>query len=136
MNRDEPDNTLTNQLKQVGLRPTRQRLELLQLLCGNGDRHVTPENLHLEARDNGIRVSLATVYNTLNQFTDKQLLRRLITESGVTWFDTNTSNHHHFYNEVTGDLTDFPADACVWPQLPDPPAGKTITGLNIVVSIR
>lgn len=136
MRREKPDNELMMQLKQVGLRPTRQRLELLQLLCGSGDRHVTPESLHLEARSNAIRVSLATVYNTLNQFTDRGLLRRLITESGVTWFDTNTSDHHHFYNEVTGDLTDFPADADVWLQLPNPPAGKTITGLNIVVSIR
>lgn len=136
MSREKPDKDLTTQLKQVGLRPTRQRLELLQLLRGNGDRHVTPESLHLEARGDGIRVSLATVYNTLNQFTDKGVLRRLITESGVTWFDTNTSDHHHFYNEVSGELTDFPADAEVWSQLPDPPEGKGITGVNIVVCIR
>ncbi|MFK7732389.1 MAG: iron response transcriptional regulator IrrA [Pseudomonadales bacterium] len=136
MNRNQPDSDLTTQLKLVGLRPTRQRLELLQLLCGNGDRHVTPENLHLEARDNGIRVSLATVYNTLNLFTDKGVLRRLITECGVTWFDTNISDHHHFYNEVSGELTDFPAEVNMLPQLPEPPKGRSITGLNIVVSIR
>ncbi len=136
MNRDMPDKELTTELKQVGLRPTRQRLELLQLLRGNGDRHVTPELLHQEARNSGVKVSLATVYNTLNQFTDKGVLRRLITESGVTWFDTNTSDHHHFYNEVTGQLTDFPVEADVWSRLPDPPEGKAITGLNIVVSIR
>ncbi len=136
MNNKNPDMDLSTQLKEVGLRPTRQRLELLQLLCGEGDRHVTPERLHLEAKQNGIRVSLATVYNTLNQFTDKGVLRRLITETGVTWFDTNVSDHHHFDNEVSGELTDFPADADVWAHLPQAPEGKAITGLNIVVSIR
>jgi len=127
---------LSEQLQQAGLRPTRQRLELLQLLRHAGDRHVTPELLHLEAREVGIRVSLATVYNTLNQFTGKGILKRLITEAGVTWFDTNTSDHHHFYNEETGQLTDFPAADEVWSQLPNPPEGKVITSLSIMVSIR
>ncbi len=133
---DQAISELTQRLQKVGLRPTRQRLELLHLLSGEGDRHVTPELLHLEARRNGIRVSLATVYNTLNQFTDKAVLRRLITESGVTWFDTNTSDHHHFYNEVSGELIDFPADGDVWSCLPAPPEGAEITSLSIVVSIR
>ena len=122
-------------LKQVGLRPTRQRVELLNLLCSKGDRHVTPESLHVEARDAGIRVSLATVYNTLNQFTDNGVLQRLITEAGVTWFDTNVTDHHHFYDEQTGELTDFPAELLSVSRLPDPPSGKAVSAVSIVVRI-
>lgn len=132
----QANSEMTARLKQLGLRPTRQRLSLLQLLFGKGHRHVTPESLHLEARDAGIRVSLATVYNTLNQFTNKGLLRSLSVESGVTWFDTNTSDHHHFYNEVSGELKDFPADDGVWSCVPLPPDGKVATSLSIVVTIR
>ena len=94
----------TDKLRAVGLRPTRQRLALAMLLFGKEDRHITAEELHKEAAEAGATVSLATIYNTLHQFTGAGLLRELSIDGTRTYFDTNTSNHHHFYCEDDGVL--------------------------------
>jgi Fur family iron response transcriptional regulator len=86
-------------LRSAGLRPTRQRLALVRLLFDHGDRHVSAEALHAEAQRAGVRVSLATIYNTLNQFTEAGLLREVVVEAGRSYFDTNTGDHHHFFFE-------------------------------------
>lgn len=86
-------------LRSVGLRPTRQRVALCNLMFGSGDRHLSAEELHEEAHRAGEPVSLATVYNTLHQFTDAGLVRPLSAEGQRTYFDTNTSDHHHFFVE-------------------------------------
>ena len=93
---------MLEQLKAAGLRPTRQRLALAKLLLESGPRHVTAEELFHEARSAGIPVSLATVYNTLHQFTSVGLLREVVVDMGQSYFDTNTSHHHHFFDEATG----------------------------------
>ena len=85
-------------LSGAGLRPTRQRKELGRLLFDGPDRHVTAEVLHDEAMRAGVRVSLATVYNTLNQFTEAGLMREIVVDGDRTYFDTNTSDHHHFFH--------------------------------------
>src|ERR1700746_3540120 len=95
-------------LRAVGLRPTRQRLALARLLLENGDRHITAEQLHGEAMCADIPVRLAPVYNPLHQFTDAGLLREVVVEPGRSYFDTNTTDHHHFYCEATGQLQDIP----------------------------
>src|ERR1700739_3176934 len=95
--------TAFERLRAAGLRPTRQRLALAKVL-GTGDRHVTAEQLHIEAAAAGMPVSLATVYNTLHQFTEAGLLREVVVEGAKTYFDTNTSNHYHFFCEHTGQL--------------------------------
>jgi Fur family transcriptional regulator, iron response regulator len=123
-------------LRAVGLRPTRQRLSLARLLFGNGDRHLTAEQLHSEARAAAIRVSLATVYNTLHQFTEAGLLREVVVESGRSYFDTNTTDHHHFFCESTGSLNDIPGGNLVVRGLPQPPAGTAIRRVDIIVRIR
>jgi Fur family transcriptional regulator, iron response regulator len=84
-------------LRRAGLRPTRQRVALAALLFGNGDRHVTAEILHEEAVKAGERVSLATVYNTLHQFERAGLLREIAIGGQRAYFDTNISNHNHFF---------------------------------------
>src|SRR5215467_10723998 len=84
-------------LRKVGLRPTRQRMELGWILFSKGDRHLTAEMLFEEASKARVPVSLATVYNTLNQFTDVGLLRQVAVDGSKTYFDTNTSDHHHFF---------------------------------------
>jgi Fur family iron response transcriptional regulator len=94
-------------LRAAGLRPTRQRLALGKLLLENGNRHVTAEDLYHEACRAGIPVSLATVYNTLHQFTAVGLLREVVVDMGQSYFDTNTTHHHHFYDERTGCLSDI-----------------------------
>lgn len=122
-------------LREAGLRPTRQRVALGYLLFGQHDRHVTAEMLHAEAVAVGERVSLATVYNTLHQFKHAGLLRELAIEGAKAYFDTNTSNHNHFYLEREGQLMDIPGDAIRVDGLPEPPAGTRISHIDVVVRL-
>jgi Fur family iron response transcriptional regulator len=123
-------------LRAAGLRPTRQRVALALLLFTRGDRHVTAEQLHGEATAAAIPVSLATVYNTLNQFTDVGLLREVAVEPGRSYFDTNIDNHHHFFCETTGMLQDIPGAAVDVGPLPPAPAGTEISRVDVVIRVR
>ena len=123
-------------LKEAGLRPTRQRLALAKLLLERGPRHVTAEELFREARAAAIPVSLATVYNTLHQFTNAALLREVVVDMGQSYFDTNTSHHHHFFHEASGTLTDLPADQVAISRLPSPPSGAEIERVEVIVRLR
>jgi Fur family iron response transcriptional regulator len=123
-------------LKSAGLRPTRQRLGLGRLLFDGGNRHITAEQLHAEATTAGLRVSLATVYNTLNQFTTAGLLREVVVEAGRSYFDTNTSNHHHFFFEKTGQLQDIPGEQVRVSNLPTAPEGTAVARIDVIVRVR
>ena len=123
------------QLRTAGLRPTRQRLALSKLLFENGDRHVTAEVLHAEAQAANMRVSLATVYNTLHQFTSVGLLREIVVGTARSYFDTNTSDHHHFYFENAGVLEDIDGDQITIDGLPEAPAGVDIKRIDVVVRV-
>ena len=123
-------------LKAAGLRPTRQRLALARLLLERGPRHVTAEELFQEARGADIHVSLATVYNTLHQFTNAGLLREVVVDMGQSYFDTNTSHHHHFFDGRTGELTDIADDEIEIGRLPEPPAGSEIDRVEVIVRLR
>ncbi len=122
-------------MRDAGLRPTRQRLALGALLFGAGDRHVTAEELHLEAVNAGERVSLATVYNTLHQFRQAGLLRELAVDGTRIYFDTNTSNHNHYFVESAGELVDIPAGSIRVDGLPEPPPGMRIAHVDVVVRL-
>ena len=122
-------------LRKAGLRPTRQRLALGQLLFGSGDRHVSAELLHAEATASGEHVSLATVYNALHQFKQAGLLRELAIEGSKTYFDTNTSNHNHFLLEPEGEVIDIPSEQISVSGLPEPPAGMRIAHIDVVVRL-
>lgn len=122
-------------LNMAGLRPTRQRLALGALLFGGPDRHVTAEVLHAEAASTGSDVSLATVYNTLHQFTQAGLLRELAVNGAKTYFDTNTSNHNHFYIERDGRLEDIPECSVRVEGIPAPPEGFRIAHIDVVVRL-
>ncbi|MBE9558296.1 MAG: transcriptional repressor [Proteobacteria bacterium] len=123
-------------LRKVGLRPTRQRLGLARLLFENGDRHVTAEQLHAEAAGANLRVSLATIYNTLNQFTGAGLMREVVVDPGRSYFDTNITDHHHFFHEDTARLQDIPGDAISVGKVPEPPAGTRVERVDIIVRVR
>ena len=122
-------------LRKAGLRPTRQRLALGSLLFGGEDRHVTAESLHVEALAAGQHVSLATVYNTLHQFKRAGLLRELAINGAKAYFDTNTSNHNHFFVEEEGELHDISGHSVRVDGLPDPPEGMSITHIDVVVRL-
>jgi Fur family transcriptional regulator, iron response regulator len=130
---------ITHRLRQAGLRPTRQRCSLASLLFGQGDRHVSAEALHEEASAAGVRVSLATIYNTLHQFQQAGLLRELAIDGQRSYFDTNTSNHNHFYFEGQGfgqgRLIDIPGDTVRVDGVPTPPEGMRISHIDVVVRL-
>ncbi len=133
---DRPFSRTLRRLKDAGLRPTRQRLALGKLLFDAGDRHVTAEQLHAEASTNGIKVSLATVYNTLNQFTDTGLLREVVVAPGRSYFDTNIDDHHHFFYEDDGELQDIPRDAIALARLPEAPVDAEVSRVDVIVRLR
>jgi Fur family iron response transcriptional regulator len=123
-------------LRRSGLRPTRQRQALAEILFGQGNRHISAEGLHEEALMHRVPVSLATVYNTLHQFTGSGLLREVIVDGSKTYFDTNTSDHHHFSIEDDNAVIDIPEGRLGVGRLPGPPAGYEISRVDVVVRLR
>ena len=130
-----PFTSILAKLKDAGLRPTRQRLSLAKLLFEGGDRHVSAEELHAEAVDSRISVSLATIYNTLHQFTSAGLLREVVVEPGRSYFDNNITPHHHFFVEGAGKLIDIPASEVSLSQLPAAPAGMKVARVDVIVRL-
>ncbi|HWY60450.1 MAG TPA: Fur family transcriptional regulator [Rhizomicrobium sp.] len=123
-------------LRAAGLRPTRQRMELAGHLFAGLDRHVTAESLHDEVVNSGIKVSLATVYNTLHQFTAAGLLRQVVVDAARGYFDTNTGDHQHFFLEDEGMLIDIPGDAIQVAGVPSAPPGMLVDRVDVVVRVR
>ena len=123
--------SMAARLRQAGLRPTRQRVELGCILFAKGHRHITAEDLHAEADVFGFRVSLATVYNTLHQFTESGLVRAVAIDASPT----NASDHHHFFLEGEGQLIDLVGDVGI-DRLPEPPEGMEVTAIELVVRVR
>jgi Fur family iron response transcriptional regulator len=123
-------------LRHHGLRPTRQRVALGDLLFAKGDRHLTVEELHEEAIVAGVPVSLATVYNTLHQFTEAGLIRVLAVEGAKTYFDTNISDHHHFFVEGRNEVLDVPIGNLEIGNLPEPPEGMEIAHVDVIIRLR
>jgi Fur family transcriptional regulator, iron response regulator len=123
-------------LREVGLRPTRQRVALGLILFGRGDRHATAEMLYEEAVKAKVPVSLATIYNTLHQFTDVGLLRQIAVDGSKTYFDTNVSQHHHFFIEGENALVDIPHSQVVIGRTPIPPEGYEVVRMDVVVRLR
>ncbi len=128
--------SIDRRVRDAGLRPTRQRLALASLLFAKGNRHLSAEELHEEAQSAGVPVSLATVYNTLHQFTEAGMLRILAVEGSKTYFDTNTSDHHHFFIEGENKIFDIPDTPVRVINLPQPPEGMEIANVDIVVRLR
>lgn len=127
---------LTAVLRMAGLRPTRQRVALAELLLGGVHRHVSAEQLHLEAQTANVGVSLATVYNTLHQFQEAGLLREVAVDASRSYFDTDTSDHHHFYLEDEQRVIDIPANSIVLQGLPDAPRGMMVTHVDVIVRVK
>lgn len=128
--------SIEDRLRKVGLRPTRQRCDLAQLIFRHGDRHFTAEDLHFEAVQASVPVSLATVYNNLHQFTLAGLLRPLSMDGTKTFFDTNVSNHNHFLVEGDNAVIDIPDGEVSVDGLPQAPEGYEITHVDVIVRLR
>ncbi len=134
--RESTNESAVTRLRAAGLRPTRQRNELADLLFRDGHRHLTAETLHADAVSKGIRVSLATVYNTLHQFTNSGLLRQVMVDSTRSYFDTNVTEHQHFYYEEDGMLADIPgSEEIAVGNIPDAPEGTKVARVDVVVRL-
>lgn len=131
--------SMDEQLRSAGLRPTRQRVALANLIFAQGDRHLSAEELHEEAVQANVPVSLATVYNTLHQFTEAGMLRIIAVEGAKTYFDTNVSDHHHFFLEGENVVFDIPHGERGQPvvaNMPDAPEGMEIVNVDVIVRLR
>ena len=122
-------------LRAAGLRPTRQRVALAAILFGRGHRHISAEGLHEEAIAADVPVSLATIYNTLHQFTGAGLLRQVAIEGARTYFDTNVSDHHHFFVEGENRLIDVKGPLDI-DNVPAPPPGMEIASVEVIIRVR
>lgn len=127
---------VTGMLRGAGLRPTRQRVSLAELLYSRGDRHISAELLHEEAVAADVPVSLATVYNTLHQFTEAGLLREVAIDGNKTYFDTNVTDHHHFFIEGANRVIDIPGEGVGIGAIPEAPEGMEIVRVDVVVRVR
>ena len=131
-----PWQNVRTMLRKVGLRPTRQRMELGWILYSKGDRHLTAEMLFEEASKARVPVSLATVYNTLNQFTDAGLLRQVAVDGSKTYFDTNVTDHHHFFVEGDNALVDIPSAKVIVSDMPVALEGYEVARVEVVVRLK
>ena len=131
-----PWHDVKSMLRDVNLRPTRQRMSLGWILFSKGDRHLTAEMLYEEATKAKVPVSLATVYNALHQFTDVGLLRQVAVDGSKTYFDTNVSDHHHFFVEGDNELVDIPNAEVLLDKLPSAPAGYEVARVDVVVRLK
>jgi Fur family iron response transcriptional regulator len=127
---------VTAVLRMAGLRPTRQRIALAELLFSGAHRHVSAEELHAEASATRVNVSLATIYNTLHQFQEAGLLREVAIDASRSYFDTDTSDHHHFYLEDEQRVVDIPATSIVIGGLPAAPEGMVVTHVDVIVRVK
>ncbi len=127
---------IAEKLNKAGLRPTAQRLALARVLFDGGDKHVSAESLFEDVAKSGLSVSLATVYNTLHQFKAAGLLRELAIEGDRSYYDTNTSNHFHFFNEEDGALMDIDPTTLKIIGLPALPKGKVIDRIDVIVRVK
>ncbi len=131
-----PWHDVKTMLRQAGLRPTRQRLALGWLLFAKGDRHLTAEMLYEEASAAKVPVSLATVYNTLHQFTDAGLLRQVAVDAAKSYFDTNVSAHHHYFVEGENRLFDIADSEVILGKVPSVPEGYELARVDVVIRLR
>lgn len=125
------------QMKKSGLRLTRQRLFLAELLFKDQkNRHVTAASLVKKAKQQGISISLATIYNTLRQFVELGLLSQVSIGNKAAYFDTNLRDHHHFFHEENGELIDIDRSAVGINGIPEPPADTCIKSVDVVIYLQ
>jgi Fur family iron response transcriptional regulator len=132
----EAETKAADRLRAAGLRPTRQRTALAGLLFKGGDRHVSAESLHDEALKAGFKVSLATIYNTLHQFTEAGLLQQVVVDASRCYFDTNLANHQHFYRPDEEALIDIPNGTIAVSGLPAAPKGTLVERVDVIVRLK
>jgi len=130
-----PGVVIRRKLEAAEVRPTRQRLDLAHAIFGAGDRHFTAETLYQETRAIRFAPTLGTIYNTLNEFARRGLLREIALYDAKVWYDTKTGPHFHFYFEDTDELADIPDDQLPEVDIP-PPAGMRVAAIDVIVRLK
>ena len=131
----ENEAQLMQLLEERGINATSQRMEIADILLTK-PQHLSADQVLAIAQQHGANVSKATVYNTLNLFASKGLLKELIIDGNKIFFDSNTTEHHHFYNEETSELMDFDTEQLSITEMPEPPAGMISTGIDVIVKVK
>jgi Fur family transcriptional regulator, iron response regulator len=129
---------LAGKLRTSGLRPTKQRLKLADYLFNREKTfHFTVENLDkaINKKNSEEKIALATIYNTVHAFKKAGHLKEILIKEGRNYFDTNTSSHHHFYDEINNELTDIENSKIELKKFPHPPKGKSIKDVNVIIKI-
>ena len=126
---------VSERLRALGIVPTHQRIEIAFVLLERCE-HLSADQILALVNARHAETSKATVYNTLRLFLEKQLIRELIVDPSRVFYDPNTAPHHHFYDVVTGQLTDIPADAVRVEALPAPPPGTVTDGVDVIIRTR
>jgi len=127
---------LEARLRAAGLRVTEPRVALARLLFTDGNRHVTAEALHKQAKATGLSISLATIYNSLHQFMAAGFLRQIVVDANHSYFDTNIHPHHHFFITDENRLIDIPADDITITNLPDIPDGLEMGRVDVIIRVN
>lgn len=127
--------SLSARLARAGLRPTAKRVQLAHVLFDGGDKHFTAEQAHEMATKAGMKMSQATVYNTLNQLAAAGLLHRIALDSKRTFFDTNTGDHHHIFYDDNSELVDVPLDQVKVSGTPALKPGETIRRIDVILRV-
>jgi Fur family iron response transcriptional regulator len=127
--------SVAERLRAHGITPTHQRIEIAFVLL-EGCEHLSADQILVLVNARHAEASKATVYNTLRLFLEKRLVREVIVDPSRVFYDPNTTPHHHFYDVVTGRLTDIPADAVRVESLPQPPPGTVTDGVDVIIRTR
>ena len=125
-------------LRNSGLRPTKQRLKICEVLFDSEKTfHFTINDLvKIIEKNTNEKISLATVYNTIHAFNKKGYVKEVTISNDKTYFDTNTTSHHHFYDLRTNELIDIDSDKIQLKHVPQPPKGKKINGIEVVINVK
>ena len=129
---------LASTLRTSGLRPTKQRIKIAEFLFDRVKTfHFTVEDLDRAINKKNVedKIALATIYNTVHAFKKAGHLKEILIKDGKNYFDTNTSSHHHFYDEINNELTDIENNKIELKKFPTPPKGKSIKDVNVIINI-
>ena len=118
------------------LRPTTQRIAIINYILQKHKVHITAAKLMTHLKNKNINISLATVYNNLNELADKGILKKFFVNNDKMWFDTNLQDHYHFYDSERDELIDIDKNEIAISKHPEIPTGKIKDSINIIINLK